>query len=74
MMTASIWSVYHALFYKHVLCELYLNTIQISTSVHLMEDWVHVIRYVPILQDHFTAAVKLGMLYRDMPAMVRNAV
>ena len=31
------------------------------------------IRYVLILQDHFTAVVKLGILHLDIPAMVRNS-
>ena len=31
------------------------------------------LRYVPILQDHSSAVVKLGILYQDMPAMVGNA-
>ena len=36
-----------------------------------MEDWVHVLRYVPILQDHSSAVAMLGILYLDMPALVR---
>ena len=41
-------------------------------NVLQMEDWVHVLRYVPILPDHSSAVVKLGMPYLDMPATVGN--
>ena len=50
-----------------------LYILQMSTNVLQMEDWVHVLRYVPILQDHSSVVVILGILYRDMPALVRNA-
>ena len=51
-----------------------LYTFKMSTNVLQMEDWVHVLRYVPILQDHSSVVVMLGILYLDMPALVRNTL
>ena len=44
---------------------------QTSMNVLQIEDWVHVLRYVQILQDHSPAVVELDMLNLDMHAMVR---
>eukprot|EP00731_Ephydatia_muelleri_P012047 Em0006g941a len=42
-------------------------------NVLQMEDWVHVLRYVQILQDHSPAVVELGMLNLDMHAMSQGS-
>eukprot|EP00731_Ephydatia_muelleri_P012062 Em0006g956a len=44
-----------------------------SMNVLQMEDWVHVLRYVQILQDHSPAVVELGMLNLDMHAMSQGS-
>ena len=45
-----------------------------STNVLHMEEWVNVLIYVPILQDHSSAVVVLGILYLDMPALTSTNV
>ena len=75
MMIASVWDVLIVSLELHVLCQLIMDSttiyiFQISTNVLQMEDWVHALRYVPILQDHSPAVVRRDIIYPDMPAMV----